>query len=289
MSIETSLVATLGGQPQVITFSLDLLIERGIRFDHVIILYLASNPRYRQARDRLAGEFAGDRYAGRSCHLRSLPVRLGDEDISEAITPAQVDAVWRAFDSLFAELKRQEQHVHLSLTGGRRIMALLGFSCAMLHFTPNDRVWHLYTPPDVTERVRDGAVMHLAEDAGQRLISVPLVPWPAYFPGLKPLLGLSPQQLPTAGLPWQDEAERQRCHQVWEALSTRQREALKALVRSPSRQQAAAALHVAPSTLDSHKQAIFDECSKVWVDDHPGRLDVEFLKERFGPFLTLMD
>src|SRR5947207_13667866 len=67
------LVATLGGQPQIVTLTLDLLLKRGTPISEVIVVHPASSPRVQQSLDRLRAEFAGDRYA---CEGRSLPIHF---------------------------------------------------------------------------------------------------------------------------------------------------------------------------------------------------------------------
>ena len=57
----------LGGQPQVVTFTLDLLLARGEKIDQVVIVYPESNKRYHKAYLHLAGEFAGDLYKNQPC------------------------------------------------------------------------------------------------------------------------------------------------------------------------------------------------------------------------------
>ena len=69
----TVLVAPLGGQPQVVTFALDLLLAQGVAVDEVVVIHLAA-PRYRQAYRRLAEAFPGDRYGDRAIHLRGVPI-----------------------------------------------------------------------------------------------------------------------------------------------------------------------------------------------------------------------
>jgi CRISPR-associated protein Csx14 len=280
---EITLVATLGGQPQIVTFTLDLLFQQGYEVTQVLIVYLSGNKRYRQSYQRLAGEFVGDRYHGTPCHLRNIPVRLQGHLIEDARTPGEVDVVWKTFYHLFAELKDQGQCIHLSLTGGRRMMALLAFSVAMLHFDSADRAWHLHTPEDVTAEAYNGALLHVPPDAGIHLIEVPLVPWGTYFPGVRSLLGRSPQEVRSTHLGWLDEHERARCSQVWEQLSPRQRDALRALVATPDRAQAADRLGVAVTTLDSHKSAILRTCRLTWENDD---LDIHFLRRKFAPFLA---
>jgi hypothetical protein len=76
-----TLLATLGGQPQVVTFALDLLLARGIPIRDVLVVHLADpSPRLRRARERLAAEFVGDRYAGYPCRQQvqeRLHITLG--------------------------------------------------------------------------------------------------------------------------------------------------------------------------------------------------------------------
>ncbi|PIZ26279.1 MAG: histidine kinase, partial [Chloroflexi bacterium CG_4_10_14_0_8_um_filter_57_5] len=208
-------------------------------------MYLASGQRYQEAYQRLAGEFIADRYANQTCHLRGEPVRDGasqalatsGQTLADVITPNEVEAVRRKVHQLLADLKDQGQRIHLSLSGGRRVMALIALSAAMQYLTPMDRVWHIYTPPDLTEQARGGAIMHARPDAGIRLVPVPFVPWAAYFPGLAPLLSSSPQEMREAALTWLSEAERERCHQVWDSLTPRQRDALRAFANGMGRQQ----------------------------------------------------
>ena len=40
---QTTLIATLGGQPQVVTFALDALLSRGVLITQVIVLHFNSN------------------------------------------------------------------------------------------------------------------------------------------------------------------------------------------------------------------------------------------------------
>jgi len=262
---------------------LDLLRRRGETIHQVVIVYLASSHRYAQAYRLLMGEFVGDRYDGEPCHLRSIPIRLGDDRLSDARSPQEVDAVWKTFYQLFSELKSQEQRIHLSLTGGRRIMALLACSVGMLHFDSADRVWHLYTPEEVVELAYEGAVMHMPPEAGIELIEVPLVPWGTYFPGVKSLLGLSPQDVRAAHSGWLDDTERSRCRRVWESITPRQQDALRAIAGSSTREQAARIINVEISTLDNHKTEILRACRMAWATDE--MLDIHFLRRKFKPFL----
>ena len=126
--------------------------------------------------------------------------------------------------------------------------------------------------------------MHVQPEANVQLVSVPFVPWVAYFPGLAPLMARSPQELREADLGWLDEDERNRCQQVWDQLTMRRREVLQAFAIGLTRQQAAAKLTIEASTIDTHRDAILDLCRQVWTS-HEDKFDIYFLRERFGPYL----
>jgi CRISPR-associated protein Csx14 len=232
----------------------------------------------------LSKEFTGDLYRNQPCHLRSVKVRIAGDSLEDIREPLEVDAMRKTFHELLATLKDENQIVHLSLTGGRRVVALIAFSAAMQYLTPADRIWHIYTPDDFREEAREGRLMHAPPGAGVKLIPVPFVPWVSYFPGLAPLFARSPQELREADLGWLEEEERERCRQVWDRLTVRRREVLRAFALGLTRQQAAARLTVEPSTIDTHRDAILDLCRQVWTL-HEGKFDIYFLRERFGPYL----
>jgi len=280
-----SLVATLGGQPQIVTFTLDLLLGRGDPVDQVVAVYPASNPRYFQAYQRLAQEFASDHYAGRACHLRGVPVRAGELATADAYQPQEVEAVHHTFYTLLSDLKAQGQHLHLSLSGGRRILALVALEAAMQYLAPTDRVWHLHTPEAFDQQARREGLMHAPPEAGVQLVAVPFVPWAAYFPALAPLLTRTPQAQREAELGWLDEADRARCQRVWEGLTPRQKDVLRVLAQGMSRSQAAIHLGRKVSTIDSHRDVVFQHCQAAWGDLPANELDMRFLQRRFGPFL----
>ncbi|MGQ9614707.1 CRISPR-associated ring nuclease, partial [Chloroflexus sp.] len=127
------LVATLGGQPQVVTFALDALLARGETIQEVYILHLAlTNERTRQAWQRLQREFVDDYYAGRRCRLRRFPVSVNGVELNDIRTAADAEAAWQSIRILIADLKSEGRRLHLCLSGGRRMMALLMMSAAAL-------------------------------------------------------------------------------------------------------------------------------------------------------------
>lgn len=288
------MVATMGGQPQVVTFALDALLVQGLAVSDVIVLYLAPHQeRIQQALVKLATEFAGGCYHGRPLHYRPCPVRSGLQPLADIHDEADANATWETVNELLGSLKAERRTLHVCISGGRRILGLLTMSAAMLHFGHQDALWHMYTPDKLIRQSADGALMHLPPNSGFRLIRVPMLPWGSYFPALRQLAqpGFFGQDSPRGG--WDvlagprallDEAEQQRCQAVVERLTLRQREVLQAFARGLSPQAVAETLHITIKTVDSHKTVILAECRNTWSLPEAAPLDYRFLAEKFELF-----
>jgi CRISPR-associated protein Csx14 len=234
-------------------------------------------------------EFENRRYYGPEIRLRLLPLRQGRERLVDVRDEAQAEAAWNGVHELIATLKAQGRPLHLAIAGGRRILALLTMSAALLHFGHQDRMWHLYTPREFLERARDGAILHARPQDGVRLIQVPLVPWGSYIPALRSLARTPPAQVAAMQTRWLDETERARCRAVVEQLTPRQRDVLRELAQGYSPQEAADALGMTLKTVDTHKTPILAECRAAWQMKEDVYLSYHFLREKFGPFLAEID
>ncbi len=285
MKRRSVLVATLGRQPQIVTFALDAFLERGIRVDEVIVVHLGSAD-YLRALRRLAEAFPGDRYAGERCHLRPAPIYDGKSMLSDIRDERAVAVVWRAIYELIRGLKEEGVQLHLLLTGGRRMMALLAVSAAMLQLEPGDRIWHIYTPDALQEQARFGARLHAPDEAGVALLEAPIAPLGSYFPALRALTTLSPEDVLASQTRWLDDAERAKCREVWERLTERQREVLRAFAQGLDREEAARALGISVRTVDSHKSVILDECHNAWSLPAGERLTYHFIQRKFEKCLA---
>ena len=279
------LIATLGGQPQVVTFALDALLAQGKWVEEVAVVHLNSS-RYRQAFQRLAQEFPGDRYARRVCHFRGVPVRTKNRVLDDIRNDADAAIVWQTMHELVRTVKVSGARIHLLLTGGRRMMGLLAVSAALLQLDHGDRVWHLYTPDEVRQAADEGKIMHVAPEAGVQLMQVPVAPLGAYFPSIRELAGATPQQTLVDQTRWLDAAERQRCQQVWDQLTDRQQEVLRAFAKGLDRSQTADALHITAKTVDSHKSRIATLCRAAWDMPDGEAVSYRFLERVFEPFLA---
>jgi CRISPR-associated protein Csx14 len=277
-------VATLGGQPQVVTLALDALLARGVPIREVVVVHLSDqNPRYRAARACVAREFAGERYAGREMRFRQVPVLLGGSEVDDLHDDQFADAALDTFQRLFQRLKDQSAVIHLCPSGGRRLLGLLALSAAQIWFDQTDRLWHLYSSDELRERTCGGAVMHLGPHPDARLVRVPLQPLGSLVPGLR--LGHTGAADQYGRL--RDAEQWARCEQVWQALTGRQREVLCALVKGLSPQAVAERLHISVPTVDAHKTPIFQECRNAWGLPPEQQLTYHWLRGAFRDYLRV--
>lgn len=286
-----TVIVTMGGQPQVVTFALDGLLEKGAVIEEVIVIHLTpqDSGRTGQALAKLSTEFAGNSYAGRPCRLRFFPIRHTGGRLEDIRNEAEANVAWLAIYHLIADLKAQGHQLHVCISGGRRILALLAVSTALLHFDHNDHLWHMYTDPGFLERARDGAIMHTTQKGDVQLIEVPLAPLGAYFPPLRALAQASPQEVVAAQTHWLDEAERKRCRQVVEQLTPRELDTLRAFAAGQNPQEVAETLCVTVRTAHAHKTKILEHCRNAWELPPDARLTYYFLREKFGRYFQVLD
>lgn len=280
-----TLVATIGGQPQVVTFALDALLAQGEEITEVYLVHLTlDDPRTRQAVSCLQQEFVDDRYAGRRCRLRRAPILLGGAPLADIRSESDAEATWQSVRNLIADLKTEGRRLHLCVSGGRRMMALLALSAAALLCDHQDRIWHMHTPDATRRRANGGALMHAAPADGVQLIQTPIVPWGAYFPALRTLAQTS-MQAASVQLRQFTAIDDPVCRQVYDRLTPRQRDVLHAFVAGQRPDEVAASLSISLSTVNTHKSAILAECRIGWELPDDAALDYRFLRERFASFV----
>ncbi len=277
-----TLLATLGGQPQIVTFTLDLLLRNGFPISEVFVVHPKADARLEHSLACLQSQFIDNRYQidGHiiSCRFGSRVLRLNNVPQADITDDMSAAAVHETIYHLIRELKHERKCiVHLSVTGGRRMMGLLAMSAAQINFKHMDQIWHIYTPKDLKQRANEGAIMHASEEDGVRLLKVPFVPWGDYFPDLP--------QSPYARSRM-DPQEYERCSRVAGALTENQKKTLHAFATGLSRKQAAKTLSVSLKTVDAHKTTIFEKCLQEW-DALPGQpITYHFLREKFAMYFA---
>jgi len=176
------LIAPVGSKPQLVTIALDLLRERGENVLEVVVLHTTlDRPATRAAVACLGDEFSRV-YPG----VRLRPICLCD---GRGIPLDDVDsepAAREAFRVVYREVKAAKQDsqcVHLSIAGGRKIIAVYGMAVAQLLFDPDDRVWHIFSAPAVIE----SKALHPGPGESA-LIRVPVLRWSEVSPALTDLI-----------------------------------------------------------------------------------------------------
>lgn len=276
-------IATLGGQPQVVSLALDILLQQGEQIDEVIVVHLADHiERYRKARQRLAKEFIADCYNGWPIHYRPLPITYQFQAINDLDSDVAIEAVSDTLLQLLQRLKQQGQRIHLCPTGGRRMLGMLALTAAQLYLSQSDRVWHLFSSDEVRRQTDRGALMHLPPNQEVKLVRVPIATLGQMMPWLRePYVGN--HQFPQKQI---DNINYKRCQQVIDRLTPRQREVLQAFVRGLDPQQVAAELDITVGAVHYHKKTIYHECIVAWELDEKKRLNFHWLREAFADFFN---
>ena len=284
------LLATLGGQPQVVTFTLDLLLQRNYPISEVIVIHPeALQPRLKQSLARLNAEFVGDYYRShnRRIHCRSHLLRLGDQPLEDIVDDISANAALNTIHSLIRDLKQQSRPmiIHLSVSGGRRLMSLLAISAALLKFEHTDHIWHIYTPDDLKKEANEGAIMHAPSGSGVELIEGPFAFWGPYFPNLPQYASDDANTIIKKQRAQMDIRERQKCEQVehHRDITPRELATLKAFADGLNPQQAADKLGIAVKTIDTYKTHLLDYCREAWHDTEE-LMNYHFLYKKFAPY-----
>jgi CRISPR-associated protein Csx14 len=278
------LVATLGGQPQIITFTLDLLLQAGYPISKVIVVHPSAPPRSRlqHALHCLYAEFTGDYYraAQHTIHFQSQVLELDGQPIDDIVDSSHADGTLNTIHRLIGDLKRQGYHIHLSVSGGRRMMALLAISVAALNFDRHDHIWHINTPENIKSAADEGNIMHVPTDAGIRLIEGPFVALGAYIysPARSFHIAQEEQRI-------QMEAqERARCAQVVERTTPAQLKILRALAGGSHPKQVAKELELSSATVNSHCTFLYSYCRDAWNIPKGEQLNYHFLQAKFAEY-----
>jgi CRISPR-associated protein Csx14 len=280
-----TLIAPVGGQPQVVTFTLDLLLRRGIPIREVIVLHPAlTDERIRHTLHLLRAEFVHDRYTcdGRtiSCQLQLRTLNHEYAPLPDITDTPGAQAARDAIHHLLRQLKQQQRHIHLSASGGRRVISLMAISAALLHFDSFDRIWHIYTPPTIRALVNEGAQMHVAADAGIDLIEIPFVPWGDYFPRLAQMAG-SAQAAQQAQANLLNAQDKVRCEHVIQQATKAQLNVLRQFSAGLAPAQVAEHLGISTRTVYSHTKELLGLARNAWSIPAEQRIDYHFLFQKF--------
>lgn len=168
---EAVLVATLGAAPQVITLTLDALLERGEPLRRVYVVHTdATISPISSALNRLDATFNSGRYPA-NLHYAPFLLMGTAGPLPDVVSLSEIEAAYRALYQLLRQLKHSGLVVHLCLAGGRKTMTAFALAAAQVVLEPEDRVWHLTSSPNLVE----GGAMHARHREDVQLIPIPLI------------------------------------------------------------------------------------------------------------------
>ena len=279
-------VATLGGKPQVVTFTLDMLLQKGIPIYEVIVIHPATSPRIEKSLNKLRAEFADNCYTfnGRdyTIYFRQQVLSHYDKVIDDIVDESTANGTLDTIGELIRDLKRQQRIIHFSISGGRRLMNFLSFSAALLYFDTPDELLHLYTPEDVRERADASGTMHIGLDEGRRLIEVPFAK--AAQPLFSVMLDRSPSHILQTQREQQKAEEQKRCRDVVNQLRDQERAILQAIAQGQHPNDVAHTMGFTPANISYHTRKIYAFCRNMWAVPENVRVDYRFLQDKFADY-----
>lgn len=226
---EEVLVATVGVEPQVVTLTLDALLDRGHKISSVYIVH--PNPQHPAINDALKRlQRERESYATRKPPIRFYFVKISDNDHypTDFVSEADVGLLLRVLYHTVADLKRKGFRVHLSIAGGRKVMTAMGMVVAQLLLDENDNVWHLLSEGALLQ----SKSMHAKKPDEVALVPVPVLRWSLMPSTIQDLLVWDD---PYRAIERQRELHQQQRWQVlnafWQKLTPAEREVVKALVK----------------------------------------------------------
>ena len=276
------LVATLGSEPQVITYTLDILIAEH-PIDEVIIIH-TDHPAINRNIDILCEEF--DRTYP-NVVLRPIPIINSYGPVKDFLTQEDLRGLLR---TLYIEIRRVRQanrRVHMCISGGRKVMAVVAMSVAQLLFGPNDQVWYL-----ITEGWKPGSEqrLHASETDKTLLLPVPVLRWNEADTLLRTVAELNdPQEVIVWYKRLTQKAEEKRKNEfIRRWLTPAEREVTRLACLGFDNATIAAKLAKQEQTVANQLRGVYEKL-REWLDFPEYTVDRNILISRFAPYFSLIE
>lgn len=262
--MSTTLIATLGTEPQVVTAVIDLLTQQGERLTNIEVIHTSGgDPALTAAVNTLQEAFSQPPYRG---EILASFIPLVDESgqpLADVQTPAAARSAFRTIYASIRAAKLSGRKVHLSIAGGRKTMALYGMTAAQLLFDEEDRLWYLFSAGEYLASKR----LHPRPGDDVSLVPVPIILWTKYSP-----LG---SELRTIEDPYEAlrRVEELRLQEKREAartfvlgsLTPAERKVVEVLVKEGlSDQEIGDRLVLSPRTVEQHLRSAYCKAAAHW-------------------------
>lgn len=181
VSPQSTLIATLGTEPQVVTAALDLLLRQNenICSVHVVHTVAPANAAIQQAVQMLQEVASQAHY--RAIPFAFHPIAATDgQPFDDVESEAASQAAFRLLFKLVRQAKLNQQQVHLCIAGGRKVTSIFGMAVAQLLFEERDYLWHLHSSGDFLISKR----LHPQRNDAVHLLRIPVALWSSVSPVL---------------------------------------------------------------------------------------------------------
>lgn len=258
------LIATLGTKPQVVTTAVDLVLRAGHLLQEVRVIHtLDADEVLGPALNVLEREFVTHE-AYQALNLTLHPIRWGDgKTVPDAETPEAANMIFRELYRCVWEAKRAGHTVHLSIVGGRKVMAVYGMATAQLLFDDADYLWYVLVSGNFFQAER----LHPEPLDEARLIAVPVLRWSNISPILTDLSDIDDPFKAIerqSALRLQEQLEMARSF-VLGALTPSERRVVEVLVREGWGDiEIAEQLLLSPRTVERHLGEAYAKAAVHW-------------------------
>jgi CRISPR-associated protein Csx14 len=279
------LVATLGTQPQVVTLAVDLLEEdQDVVVEAVYVIHTAAQRRVGAALARLEEAFDRDRYRGRRCAFRPVPILTPEgRPVHDIRTESDASSTFRTIYGAVLACKQAHQRVHLSIAGGRNSMVVYGAAAAQILFDAGDRLWHLIS----TAEFEQTGNLHRHRSSDAVLAPIPVLRWSTVSPVLTALVR---EQDPFSAVQAQErlverQADLQREEFLREELTPAEWRVVGDFVtHGGTDRDIAARLNISHRTVSTHLQRVYSKMHSFFAYDLAVSVKRETVMQQFSGF-----
>jgi len=265
------LIATLGTEPQVITSTIDLLLQRGVLISSVVVIHTGDNGGpISSAIATLNLEYFQSPYKNQF-ELGFVSIR--GENGEELRDVETYDSSRAAFLEIYKQVriaKLDGDYVHLSIAGGRKTMSAFGMVTAQLLFDEEDHLWHLYSSGDFLASKR----LHPQPHDDVRLIPIPFILWSQISPSLTNIIQ---EEDPLQAienirqLQLNKKIDNARSY-ILNSLTASERKVTALLVRDGlSDKEIADRLSISPRTVEQHLRSAYIKAANHWELENVNR------------------
>jgi CRISPR-associated protein Csx14 len=172
------LIATLGTSPQIVTTTIDLLLQKKIFIDHVCILHTSSetNNAIKNSIDIIKKDFDNQKQYKHLFTYNLIPITDDEGNIIDDLDNTnRIDCFFRLMAEQMSKYKNENSIIHMQCSGGRKAMSMYGISVAQILFDENDKFWYLISFGQYFENAK----MHIKspEDLTEvNLLEIPILP-----------------------------------------------------------------------------------------------------------------